>query len=223
MWWREWYVTGVAPLLAFQAVSCEFPVCLPLLLMKYPSRMYAHRWASLSGIPLKLALIEDHETFRPARAKELSTHIGKFLSPRHEDLIANEYLTTMALKTLLPDDPIVDLHMGRIEGFPDQAQWVKRLETEHRRAVELVGETMDRVRRLYLAASAQWFRMGCLNVYQTMLTKSSNGQSGLPSRARIGMGLLHHRGQVTSQLPRLRVPRRFLLGHLSVVRRSILH
>ena len=59
-------------------------------------------------------------------------------------------------------------------------QWVKRLETEHRRAVELVGETTYRVWRLYLAASAEWFRMGRLNVYQTMLTKSSNGQSGLP-------------------------------------------
>ncbi len=84
--------------------------------------------ASLSGIQPKLALIEDHGTFRPARAKELSTHIGKFPSPRHEDLTANEYLTTMTLKALLPDDHIVDLHMGRIEGFPDQALIIKRFD-----------------------------------------------------------------------------------------------
>jgi serine/threonine-protein kinase HipA len=84
--------------------------------------------ASLSGIQPKLALIEDHGTFRPARAKELSTHIGKFPSPRHEDLTANEYLTTLALKALLPDDPIVDLHMGGIEGFPDQALIIKRFD-----------------------------------------------------------------------------------------------
>ncbi|MGE0471263.1 MAG: type II toxin-antitoxin system HipA family toxin [Nitrospira sp.] len=84
--------------------------------------------ASLSGIQPKLALIEDHGTFRPVRAKELSTHIGKFPSPRHDDLTANEYLTTMALKALLPDDPIVDLHMGRIEGFPDQALIITRFD-----------------------------------------------------------------------------------------------
>lgn len=59
-------------------------------------------------------------------------------------------------------------------------QWVKRLETEHQRAVDLVGETTYRVWRLYLAAAAQWFRIGRLNVYQTLLTKSSYGQSGLP-------------------------------------------
>lgn len=84
--------------------------------------------ASLSGIQPKLALIERDGTFRPARAKELSTHIGKFPSPRHEDLTANEYLTTMALKALLPDDNIVDMHMGRIEGLADQALIIKRFD-----------------------------------------------------------------------------------------------
>ncbi|UVT19732.1 MAG: HipA domain-containing protein [Nitrospira sp.] len=84
--------------------------------------------ASLSGIQPKLALIEEDGKFRPARARELSTHIGKFPSPRHEDLTANEYLTTMALKALLPDDSIVHLYMGRIEGFTDQALIIKRFD-----------------------------------------------------------------------------------------------
>lgn len=84
--------------------------------------------ASLSGIQPKLALIEKDGKFRPARAKELSTHIGKFPSPHHEDLTANEYLTTMAFKALLPDDNIVDLRLGRIEGFADQVLIVKRFD-----------------------------------------------------------------------------------------------
>jgi len=84
--------------------------------------------ASLSGIQPKLVLIKQDGIFRPARAKELSTHFGKFPSPRHDDLMANEYLTTMALKTLLPDDSIIDLHMGRIEGFTDQALIVTRFD-----------------------------------------------------------------------------------------------
>ena len=84
--------------------------------------------ASLSGIQPKLALIEQDGKFRPARTRELSTHIAKFPSPRHEDLTANEYLTTMALKALLPNDDIVDLHMGRIDGFSDQALIIKRFD-----------------------------------------------------------------------------------------------
>jgi serine/threonine-protein kinase HipA len=84
--------------------------------------------SSLSGIQPKLALIEQKGIFRPVRAKELSTHIGKFPSPRHDDLTANEYLTTMALKTLLPDDSIIDLHMGRIEGFTDQVLIITRFD-----------------------------------------------------------------------------------------------
>lgn len=60
--------------------------------------------------------------------------------------------------------------------------WVRRLEQAHRKAVDLVGETTYRVWRLYLAASAEWFRRGRLNVYQTLLTKSKDGHLGLPLR-----------------------------------------
>lgn len=84
--------------------------------------------ASLSGIQPKLALVERDGKFRPARVKELSTHIGKFPSPRHDDLTANEYLTTIALKALLPEDRIVDLRMGRIDGFTDQALIITRFD-----------------------------------------------------------------------------------------------
>lgn len=84
--------------------------------------------ASLSGIQPKLALIERDGKLRPARTDELSTHIGKFASPRHDDLPANEYLTTKALKALLPDDDIADLHIGRIDGFKDPALIIKRFD-----------------------------------------------------------------------------------------------
>lgn len=84
--------------------------------------------ASLSGIQPKLALIERDGKLRPARTDELSTHIAKFASPRHDDLPANEYLTTKALKALLPDEDIVDLRLGRIDGFKDPALIIKRFD-----------------------------------------------------------------------------------------------
>lgn len=84
--------------------------------------------ASLSGIQPKLALIERDGKLRPARTDELSTHIAKFASPRHDDLPANEYLTTKAFKALLPDEDIVDLRLGRIDGFKDPALIIKRFD-----------------------------------------------------------------------------------------------
>ena len=58
--------------------------------------------------------------------------------------------------------------------------WARRLENEHRRVVDLVGERTYRIWRLYLAASAEWFRKGRLGVYQTLLSKTYDGESDLP-------------------------------------------
>lgn len=83
---------------------------------------------SLSGIQPKLALVKRGGKLHPARRDELSTHIAKFPSPRHDDLTANEYLTTVGLKGLLPDDDIVDLHMGTVSGFDAPALIIKRFD-----------------------------------------------------------------------------------------------
>jgi serine/threonine-protein kinase HipA len=62
----------------------------------------------------KLAVIERNDKYYPARVGELSTHIAKFPSSNHSDLIDNEYLTTLAFKALLPDDEVVDLFIGSV-------------------------------------------------------------------------------------------------------------
>jgi len=84
--------------------------------------------ASLSGVQPKLAVIEEGGLFRPARINELSTHIAKFPSPGHPDLIENEYLTTLAFKALLPDDEIVQLGIEEIEGLDEPALLIKRFD-----------------------------------------------------------------------------------------------
>jgi len=66
--------------------------------------------ASLSGIQPKLALINTNGELRPTVGKELSTHIAKFPSVnRHPDILENEYLSTLAFRLLLPNEPVVDL------------------------------------------------------------------------------------------------------------------
>jgi len=84
--------------------------------------------ASLSGVQPKLAVIQEGGIFRPAHIDELSTHIAKFPSPGHPDLVENEYLTTLAFKALLPDDEIVQLGIEEIEGLDEPALLIKRFD-----------------------------------------------------------------------------------------------
>jgi cyclopropane-fatty-acyl-phospholipid synthase len=63
--------------------------------------------------------------------------------------------------------------------------WVRRLEAHHAEALAHVDEPTYRVWRLFMSGSAQGFRRGRLNVYQTLLVKpDAAGASHLPlSRA----------------------------------------
>ena len=74
--------------------------------------------ASLSGIQPKFTLVGEKGKFRPAKSGETSTHIAKFPSPSHADLVMNEYLTMQAFKALLPGDPIAEVTIDSIEGSP---------------------------------------------------------------------------------------------------------
>ncbi len=87
--------------------------------------------ASLSGVQPKLALIEQGGKYIPAKMNELSTHIAKFPSQSHNDLVVNEFLTTQAFKALLPDDNVVTLFIGTIEGFTEPALILKRFDRHH--------------------------------------------------------------------------------------------
>ena len=82
--------------------------------------------ASLSGVQPKLAVLQDGKTYRAARIDELSTHIAKYPSSSHPDLVENEYLTTLAFKTLVPDDEIVDLEIQDVHGT--EALLIKRFD-----------------------------------------------------------------------------------------------
>jgi serine/threonine-protein kinase HipA len=76
--------------------------------------------ASLSGIQPKLLAVKDGRRFRPARGGELSTYIAKRPSGNLRDIVENEFLTTVANAALLPDDAIVDVQIGTLEGLGDE-------------------------------------------------------------------------------------------------------
>lgn len=58
--------------------------------------------------------------------------------------------------------------------------WVQRLVAHAEEARRITDERTYRVWRIYMAGSAHAFRVGRLNVFQALLSKSTHGQCGLP-------------------------------------------
>jgi len=58
--------------------------------------------------------------------------------------------------------------------------WVRRLETHADEVRRITDETTCRMWRLYMSGSAHGFKTGRLNVYQALLLKPDQGESGLP-------------------------------------------
>lgn len=58
--------------------------------------------------------------------------------------------------------------------------WLQRLDAHAAEARQIAGELKYRIWRLYLAGSAYYFQSGKLDLYQTLLVKNENGESGLP-------------------------------------------
>ena len=86
--------------------------------------------ASLSGVQPKLAIIQKDGGYFPTSARQVSTHIAKFSSGQHIDLIENEYLSMQAFKALIPDDIICDMTIDTIQGFHEPALIIKRFDRE---------------------------------------------------------------------------------------------
>jgi cyclopropane-fatty-acyl-phospholipid synthase len=58
--------------------------------------------------------------------------------------------------------------------------WMRRLEARREEACRVTEEMTYRLWRLYLAGAAHKFRIGQNSVYQVLLSKTSDGESGLP-------------------------------------------
>lgn len=84
--------------------------------------------ASLSGIQRKLLLVADERGYRPAGPEELSTHIGKLPSGTLRDIVPLEFLTTLAVRALLPGDPTVEFEIAAIRGIAEPALVVRRFD-----------------------------------------------------------------------------------------------
>ncbi len=86
--------------------------------------------ASLSGVQPKLALVVRDGYYCSASVGEVSTHIAKFPSANHSELIFNEYLTTLAFCILLPEEEVVKLSIDNVKGQSEQALIIERFDRD---------------------------------------------------------------------------------------------
>jgi serine/threonine-protein kinase HipA len=84
--------------------------------------------ASLSGIQRKLLVVKERDGYRPVGPDELSTHIAKLPSGNLADLLELEYLTTQAVRALLPDDEIVDMDIVSLPSIKEDALIIPRFD-----------------------------------------------------------------------------------------------
>jgi len=84
--------------------------------------------ASISGVQRKLLVVKEGNTFRPVRPNELSTYIAKLASGNLNNLLELEYLTTLAVSKLLPDDNVVKMEIMTIPSIYEMALVIPRFD-----------------------------------------------------------------------------------------------
>jgi serine/threonine-protein kinase HipA len=84
--------------------------------------------ASLSGVQRKLLVVKDGDAFRPVGPNELSTHIAKLPSGNLAGLIELEYLTTQAVRALLPGEDVVDMQIVHLPAIKEDALVIPRFD-----------------------------------------------------------------------------------------------
>ncbi len=87
--------------------------------------------ASLSGVQPKITIIKKENKYFPSTTGELSSHIAKFSSSSHLDLVINEYITINAFKSLLPDSDIVNISIDKVEEINATALIIERFDRKN--------------------------------------------------------------------------------------------
>lgn len=103
---------------------------------------------------------------------------GRYVFPDGELLDVGDVVLAMEHAGL----EVRDVHSLREHYARTLRAWVRNLEAQWDRAVELVGEARARVWRLYMAGSAVGFEDGGISIHQVLgVVPSDDGSTGLPA------------------------------------------
>lgn len=122
------------------------------------------------------------------RANGIAERVGRWLWKR--DQFIDKYVFPDArlvpLASMIRSAESVGFEVRDVESLREHyvmtlRAWLRGLERRRAEAMRLVGERTYRVWRLYMSAGAYGFRIGGINIVQTLLSKPTNeGRAGLP-------------------------------------------
>jgi serine/threonine-protein kinase HipA len=75
-----------------------------------------------------LLAVQTETGFRPAQEGELSTHIAKLPSGNSQEIIQLEQLSTLAARTLLPDDEVAETQIAEVKGIAAECLLIRRFD-----------------------------------------------------------------------------------------------
>ena len=75
-----------------------------------------------------MLVVKEGRRYRPVGPNELSTHIAKLPSGNWTDLLELEYLTTQAVRTLLPADETVEMEIVHLDAIKENALVIPRFD-----------------------------------------------------------------------------------------------
>ena len=122
------------------------------------------------------------------RTHTLRERLGRWIWKR--DQFIDKYVFPDAklvpLATVIKSAEMVGFEVRDVESLREHytltlRAWVRGLERRKTDAIKLVGERTYRVWKLYMSAGAYGFRIGGLNIVQTLLSKPANGRAGIPA------------------------------------------
>lgn len=119
---------GVDLIGAVSLIDPEHPAHKPLAHADTASQAALKSRASLSGVQRKLLVVKEGRHYRPVGPGELSSHIAKLSSGHLAHLIELEFLTTLVVRRLLPDDDVVHMEMTTLPAIGEEALVIPRFD-----------------------------------------------------------------------------------------------
>lgn len=75
-----------------------------------------------------MVIKQNNGKFVTTKTKELSTHIAKLYSEEFPEIIELEYLSSLAVKSLLPDDDVCEMEIGYLDESKTTALFIERFD-----------------------------------------------------------------------------------------------
>ncbi|XP_047127863.1 putative kinase HI_0665 isoform X1 [Hydra vulgaris] len=124
--------------------------------------------ATIPGVQKKLLVKKNYSgLFEVTCANELSTHIAKMEVNKFPDLIELEYLSSLAVKHILPDDVVCGLEISNIDNFNEKALIIERFDRSVESNYTSSSINNENIKRRHFEEFNQLLNLSSENKYES--------------------------------------------------------